>query len=480
MRTFEFSEGTSNKFWRIEVSGNRTTVTFGKIGTAGQTQIKDHADAAAAQKEHDKLVAEKLKKGYRETTPAVKKEPTSLRESLELALVENPDELANHMAYADYLGEQGDPLGDFVRVQLALEDPKIQDAQRKKLQAQEKKLLDANVRTWLGALAPFCLGEVKDAARSWNTIQVDYAFRRGWLHSLKATNFSVAFTRALAASPEARLLHRLHLEDEAYEPDGDYESLGDVPEGADAPQLYPLLRSPHLGNVKVLLIGEEVTEEYDNSALDGGFNSQTFGEAAVGLVKVMPKLEELHLCARGADVDQLFSLKTLNNLRVLRVYHATSYPLARLAKNPSLGHLTHLLLHPHGMEEDPFIREPAVKALVNADTLPSLTHLQLRLSDMGDKGVKTIIASKILKRLKVLDLQHGCVSDEGARALAACPDVTHLEKIDLTNNRLTHAGIDALTATGVKVIAESQWTPGAEGAMWGAGDQEYLFAGDIE
>src|SRR4051812_14546050 len=28
MRTFEFSEGASNKFWRIELSGNRTTVTF--------------------------------------------------------------------------------------------------------------------------------------------------------------------------------------------------------------------------------------------------------------------------------------------------------------------------------------------------------------------------------------------------------------------------------------------------------------------
>src|SRR6476660_6099178 len=59
MRTFESSEGASNKFWRIELVGSRTTVTFGKIGTAGQTQIKDHADDAAAQK---------LKKGYKETT----------------------------------------------------------------------------------------------------------------------------------------------------------------------------------------------------------------------------------------------------------------------------------------------------------------------------------------------------------------------------------------------------------------------------
>src|SRR5207253_4638852 len=139
-----------------------------------QTQIKKLPDDGAAGKEQEKLVAEKLKKGYRETTPSAKKVPTSLKESLEAALVESPDELANHMAYADYLTEQGDPLGDFVRVQLALEDPTKPADQRKKLQSQEKKLLDAHARTWLGELAPFCLGEVKDTARSWRNVKVEY------------------------------------------------------------------------------------------------------------------------------------------------------------------------------------------------------------------------------------------------------------------------------------------------------------------
>ena len=75
MRSFTFSEGTSNKFWNIDLQGKQFTVTFGKIGTNGQTQVKAFADDAAAKKEHDKLVAEKVKKGYTEATPSAKAQP---------------------------------------------------------------------------------------------------------------------------------------------------------------------------------------------------------------------------------------------------------------------------------------------------------------------------------------------------------------------------------------------------------------------
>src|SRR3954463_9947064 len=71
MRSFTFKEGTSNKFWNIDLQGKQFSVTFGKVGTNGQTQIKSFADEASARKEHDKLVAEKVKKGYAETTAAV-------------------------------------------------------------------------------------------------------------------------------------------------------------------------------------------------------------------------------------------------------------------------------------------------------------------------------------------------------------------------------------------------------------------------
>lgn len=60
----EFEEGTSSKFWRARTEGQTLYVNYGKIGSAGQTQVKDFSDAAAATKEYNKLVAEKRKKGY--------------------------------------------------------------------------------------------------------------------------------------------------------------------------------------------------------------------------------------------------------------------------------------------------------------------------------------------------------------------------------------------------------------------------------
>ncbi len=73
---YELSEGKSNKFWEIELAGNSHTVNYGRIGTNGQTQIKEFANDAEAKKSHDKLISEKVKKGYQlvsssDPTPAV-------------------------------------------------------------------------------------------------------------------------------------------------------------------------------------------------------------------------------------------------------------------------------------------------------------------------------------------------------------------------------------------------------------------------
>ncbi|GHU18145.1 hypothetical protein FACS189475_03160 [Betaproteobacteria bacterium] len=65
-RTFEFNDEKSSKFWTIETNGNEFTVIFGKIGTAGQSQTKTFADSTACEKEVEKLIREKTKKGYAE------------------------------------------------------------------------------------------------------------------------------------------------------------------------------------------------------------------------------------------------------------------------------------------------------------------------------------------------------------------------------------------------------------------------------
>jgi len=60
----EFEEGTSSKFWRARVEGKTLYVNYGKIGSNGQTQVKDFGSPDQANGEYDKLVREKRKKGY--------------------------------------------------------------------------------------------------------------------------------------------------------------------------------------------------------------------------------------------------------------------------------------------------------------------------------------------------------------------------------------------------------------------------------
>jgi predicted DNA-binding WGR domain protein len=65
-REFQFVEGPSSKFRTIELSGSSFTVNWGRIGTNGQSQTKEFSSDAEASKQYEKLVAEKLKKGYTE------------------------------------------------------------------------------------------------------------------------------------------------------------------------------------------------------------------------------------------------------------------------------------------------------------------------------------------------------------------------------------------------------------------------------
>ena len=63
-RLFEFVEGSSAKFWEIKLEGTSFTTRYGKLGTEGQMSMKEYDSEEKAQKEYDKLVTEKTKKGY--------------------------------------------------------------------------------------------------------------------------------------------------------------------------------------------------------------------------------------------------------------------------------------------------------------------------------------------------------------------------------------------------------------------------------
>ena len=64
LRRFEYIAGSSAKFYEVGVADSNVTVRYGRIGTDGQAQTKSFADAPAAQKHADKLIAQKTAKGY--------------------------------------------------------------------------------------------------------------------------------------------------------------------------------------------------------------------------------------------------------------------------------------------------------------------------------------------------------------------------------------------------------------------------------
>src|SRR5262249_28246727 len=157
---------------------------------------------------------------------------------------------------------------------------------------------------------------------------------------------------------------------------------------------------------------------------------------------------------------------------VLQLYHQHRSPLEVLADNPALANLTTLLCHPASYGgRARCIRPEDLHALCRSPHLRRLSHLRLRLTELGDEGCAEIVESGILKRLRVLDLNLGSVTDEGARALAACPDLPRLELLDLSRNALTQDGVAILEETGVERRADDQHD---------AEDDEWFSIGDIE
>ena len=59
-------DGTSDKFWQIEAVNNSFTVTYGRNRTNGVSQTKTFNSDAQCLKEAEKILAEKIKKGYSE------------------------------------------------------------------------------------------------------------------------------------------------------------------------------------------------------------------------------------------------------------------------------------------------------------------------------------------------------------------------------------------------------------------------------
>jgi uncharacterized protein (TIGR02996 family) len=371
-----------------------------------------------------------------------------LRRSLEAALVENPDDLAAHMAYADHLTELGDPRGELIQIQLALEDEKLSAEQRRPLLEREGQLLSQHWRSWVGDLSLFTVETQEPYERS------TVGFRRGWIDSLTIANLTAPLTHALDRQQGAlRLLRELRIID------------GDSPAYSDEPMFDAFRRANIFRNVRIFHVGSP------------DYNPQFTEDDEIGqLIEKMPRIEELSLCTADLDTSRLFGLP-MPHLRKLTVHHQTHYALETLAANASLSDVTHLAFWPHALvprEEDAYLTRDGIRAVLHAPAFRNLTYLQLRLTDMGDDLIRELIAQDRFKTLKVLDLWGGRITDAGARLLAECRDARSLEALELSYNALTETGLAELRQAHIPVTAAHQHT------QQDLNERQHLYWGDIE
>jgi hypothetical protein len=372
-----------------------------------------------------------------------------------------------------------------MQVQLALEDESRSKEERKQLQTREAEFLKEHEREWLGELAPFVLDEDRENGFSTGAEPI---WERGFLSGLVVRVLSTGLAQALHDPVATRFVRGLHIHAAA---NGDYfgEEHKQPPPRVSPParayhrrELFELTGAPLLANLRVFRMGYQEPQGDESYA-----DCHVYTPAIEHLIAHMPRVEELHLLCKNYESANLFALPNHTHLRVLRMYHLDGrheryeHALDVLAANPAFASLTHLLIHPHRSEWNDtdigfvsYLPLDQIRALVHSPHLPSLTHLQLRLSDMGDDGAREFIASGVLKRLKWLDLRHGCVTDAGASLLAACPDAKNLEWLDLSRNAVTSAGLAALRAAGVNAVANNPLT------QTELAERDYLCEGDGE
>jgi len=62
---FRYVDEKSDKFWRVEYADDSLVVNYGKTGSIGKYQVKEFDSEDECEKEAKKLIASKLKKGYK-------------------------------------------------------------------------------------------------------------------------------------------------------------------------------------------------------------------------------------------------------------------------------------------------------------------------------------------------------------------------------------------------------------------------------
>jgi uncharacterized protein (TIGR02996 family) len=449
IRRYEVSEGNVTKFWEIETKDDVSFICrWGKVGAMGRNERNyGFPDAAAAIKNADKLIAEKLKTGFAlvgkpgkaakppkvdqtATTRAAKKKATTEKattnEKLESILADNPEDAGTWQVYADWLIELGEPWGEVIAAASTGKRPKKQQDEATK---DLLRGLDNSSLEWrFGTIDKVSLcPEEEDEGDDDDDDENDEA-EESTDDGLR--NYGRALKRILA-HPAGRLVRELEL---------------GLPPGDDIDWGYHSI-IPALTGAGTLPLLRVLDMTPDAEFMDQD-SWRSVGDLRK-LWKVAPRLREVRLKGSGGDDgDGATRLGDIVAPHLERFIHISSgihkSVLVDLGK-ATLLELRHLELY---IGQEDYGWNGSLKHLagiLEGKGLPRLEYLGIVNSEMEVDLIRALAKAPIVRRLKTLDLSKGVLFRDGAAALLEhAAAFRHLALLDLSDNYLEDAQAAAI------------------------------------
>jgi len=356
----------------------------------------------------------------------------STRAALENALVATPHDYTLHCAYADYLHEHNDPRGEYILIQLALEDRNQPVERLREMEQRAFQIREKHQAKWLGPLAPYVLIDRRGrSVAEPGEPAVQITWKRGWVDMLNCSHLYPSLQGAIATSPATRLLGGLEIL---------LDEMADA-ENQNRASLNRIRESGRLQNIRNFQIRCPHTPlPLRRLNLEEAF-------------RAMPHVEEFYLHVPHLSVERVFS-NSYPKLRSLSIAtYSQRMPIALLGRNAGIPDLSYLRLEWHRDFDRPLqpFTASEISDFFRSPYLTKMKELIFRLPGFGDDGVRELIDSGFINRLERLNLRGCVITDTGAQLLAACRHVRNLQTLHLGNNLLSPIGIEALAEVGFEV-----------------------------
>jgi|GEM_PF-3298940 uncharacterized protein (TIGR02996 family) len=310
-------------------------------------------------------------------------------------IIKDPNNDDPRLIYADYLEENGDPLGELIRLQCDMAKMRGDEPEFPALEKRQFALLKKHKPRWTESVAEMTRtakvyrGFVRDVVLGAKQFIAHHKtlFERAPIQ--KATVVKVS-SKSYAEFAECESLAKL-----------DSLKLSDLP--IEASEFSELMASPYLANLKGFSISVHGTNE-------GIYR-------AIGKSRMAQEVRELDFSWNGMESDGLIALLEGGNFHKLKS----------------------LSCDMDGISDD------GLMAVANSSCLANLQALHLSRNAFGPEGVIAIALSSNLTRLRSLTLNENSVEDDGFTSLVGSTNLSNLVSLGVARCYLSNASFRKLT-----------------------------------